>query len=93
MCDKKWMVVETYYKHAEYSAGIIDGAGMLKEYLLDLFSAYNMRESEYEDCYDSDDAVELQNLIDLAVFVGNQRVENQRGWGLREVTEIICKNE
>ena len=76
-----WAVVETYYKHAEYSLLIFKTEKELRNYILKELATY-----EYED--DLDDKG-IDDLIEIVVYIGSNRVEEQMGWGVREIREII----
>ena len=78
--EKMWVVVETYYKHGEYSLFIFKTESELREYILEELITY-----EYEITLDNED---IECLIEIVVQVGNDRVKEQEGWGVREIKKI-----
>ena len=81
---RKWAIVETYYKHGEYALIIIESSSELRAYLDDKLEDYE-DDSDSEEDSDDDD---LEKLIAKVEYLGNERVDNQRGWGVREIREI-----
>lgn len=70
---KKYIIVETYYKRAEYNITILNELetfDLLKEELKD----YNLES--------------LDELISLSIKIGNENVKKENGWGIREIIEF-----
>lgn len=78
-----WAVVSTFYKHAEYELDIIEDDIELRIFLLRKLRDYSNGDSEYAE------SMSLDELIDFVEDAGNTEVEAQRGWGIREVTQIL----
>lgn len=76
-----WICIETYYKHGEYQMHVFYNDSSLKEYLHSKIKQYHL-EKEIDN--DSD----ILYLIDLIERHGNYRVEEQLGWGVREIRYI-----
>ena len=83
-CDRQWVIVETYYKHAEYTLNIIKSDDKLREYLEGKLEEYN---EEYE--IEQSASENLESLIEMVEDMGNRMVESERGWGVREIREIM----
>ena len=83
---RMWAVVETYYKHAEYSLTFIKTEKEMNDFLFAQLIDYKYydRGGSYEGVYELD----LEDLMDLVVELGNERVRRDRGWGVREITEV-----
>jgi uncharacterized protein (DUF608 family) len=73
-----FVVIETYYKHGEYKMETFDDIYSLNEYLLSKLEEYGEKLTEWKEI----------DLIQNVVAIGNWRVENEEGWGVREVREI-----
>ena len=78
----KWAIVRTYYKHAEYELLIVSDES-LRGYLLGELGKY-LDFSEIENVSEKS----MSELIEYAVESGNERVENQSGWGIREIKMV-----
>ena len=83
---RMWAVFETYYKHAEYELKFIKNGKEMNDFLLATLIDYKYYDhgGSYEDVYELD----LEGLMDLVVELGNERVRRDRGWGVREITEV-----
>lgn len=91
-----WIIVETYYKNAEYELIIKRTEEELREYLIKSLTLYKkcISAEDIEDDRDiedimSDDFIKLSTneLITKAVYLGNWNVSNEYGWGIREIRE------
>ena len=80
----RWVVLEMYYKYQEYALRVLSGTKMRK-YLLDELREYKFKMS-HEDALDE---MDLQDLIDLVVELGEDRVKNEQGWGVREINRVL----
>ena len=76
-----WVIVETYYKHAEYNLFIMENDALLTEHLIEKLEEYDNRRDDYSN-------LDLDDLIELAEYIGNERVSSQMGWGIREIRKI-----
>ena len=76
----KWIVVETYYKHGDYSLSTITSEDELRKFILE-----NLLEYGYEYTEENED---IYDLIEKIETLGNQRIKDQSGWGVREIKEI-----
>ena len=74
-----WAVVETYYEHGEYKLTILTGIETLRDFVISELTYYG---AEFD--LDGD----IIDLIELVEEIGTQRVENQEGWGFREIRQI-----
>lgn len=70
-----WAVVETYYKHAQFKLHIFYSDGELCSFL-------------YSEIEDSAMDMGLDDLISKAIEIGNENVDNERGWGIREIVRV-----
>lgn len=68
-----WILVETYYKHAQYQLHIFHSDQELMDFIL----SYNYYEHEV-DIHSHD--LSLDDLIFAAISSGNYNVDNQIGW-------------
>jgi hypothetical protein len=76
--NSKWVLIETYYKHGDYQLHIFNTDEELR-----LFIDQHLEEIHYDDNY-----INLKDLIKKVIEIGQQRIENQEGWGIREVRKI-----
>lgn len=97
-----WVVVQTYYKHAEYSLDIYRSSEELKELLQQELSSYRRNNNEILNksqqmqlaFYTENGTTclgaqpDIDDLIELCVDIGNEIVDAQNGWGVREIVEI-----
>jgi len=84
-----WVLVETYYKHGEYNLKIFNSDSELADYIKEELAAEDDSDSDS----DSEDlppfeSMGLEELIKVGVKLGNERVDNQSGWGIREIRKI-----
>lgn len=79
-----WIVVETYYKRGDYRLFVFDDDSSLKNYLYEQIRYYGIEKNIEEDITSPD----ILYLIDLVETHGTLRVENEEGWGVREIREI-----
>jgi hypothetical protein len=77
-----WAAVETYYKHGEHKLTILYNESSLRNYINNLIEEYNVK------IEDSDDEPDILYLISFIEEIGNYRVENQEGWGVKEIRKI-----
>lgn len=80
----KWAILLTYYKYAEYDLIIIESENKLKEYIVKLLNDYKLMGYGDGACDNKD----TKFLIEEVVKLGNEIVENQTGWGVREIREL-----
>lgn len=99
---RRWVIVRTYYKHAEYDLQIIKSEDELREYLVSVLEEYNEEEMSsltssqlgsrvkvnFEPAYGPVVPEDLEELIENVEELGNRMVEGERGWGIREIREI-----
>ncbi len=78
-----WVIVKKYYKYGDYKLTIIKDDNELKVYIKERLKIYNVDKNEY------DDKCDILYLIDLIERIGNKRVENEDGWGIREI-RYVC---
>lgn len=104
MCIKsrKWLVVETYYKHGEYDITVFNSEIELKKFIwmrLDEYSIDDEQDPDDELEYDEvnyitrkmvkcDMEESLESVVERVVRLGNERVECQKGYGVREIREL-----
>lgn len=74
-----WAVVETYYKHSEFKLHIFYSDMKLYSFL-----ESEIQERIEEKCSD----MELSLLIKRAIEIGEEIVDNEEGWGIREIVEV-----
>lgn len=79
----KYAVVSTYYKYAEYDLQIFQNEEELKDFLEKEIRSYE----EYFPPIDTNDMT-LFELIRATVEFGNMIVEDEKGWGVREIRLI-----
>jgi hypothetical protein len=79
----KYVVVSTYYKHAEYDLQIFQNEEELRDFLEKELRSYE----EYFRPVDTNNMT-LFELIRKTVDLGNIIVEEERGWGVREIRLI-----
>ena len=79
-----WVLVETYYKHGEYNLKIFNSDAELADYIKEELTA----EEDDSDDLPSFESMGLEELIKVGVKLGNERVDNQSGWGIREIRKI-----
>ncbi len=73
-----YAVVSTYYKYGEYKLEICYGDNSLRRYLLDY----------YNRGLDITDSNDIDEIIEEAIRKGEDIIERQAGWGIREVRKI-----
>lgn len=78
-----WAVVDTNYKNGEYELRIFKTRKELEEFLYDKLAEYEGNDYDGKIKYTS-----LKTFIETVVRWGNHRVENQDGWGVREVRKL-----
>ncbi len=78
-----WAIVETYYKHGEYKLIIIQTEDELRNYILEQLKYYEIKLDGDED---------LCVLMDLVLEQGQNRIDEQLGWGVREIRYINLNN-
>jgi hypothetical protein len=83
-----WAVVETYYKHAEYELKIFDCEKLFKNYLEETLSFYRSEYDEDDEDDEDEEMTELHNMMKKVVRIGNKLVDDETGWGVREIREI-----
>jgi hypothetical protein len=76
-----WVAIETYYKHGEYLLHVFYSESSLRDYLYEKLDQYNMKS-------EIDDACDILYLISVIEERGNYRVDEQLGWGVREIRQI-----
>ncbi len=76
-----WIAIETYYKYGEYLLHVFYTDSSLREYLYEKLKQYNMKS-------EIDDTCDILYLIDIIEERGNYRVNEQLGWGVREIRQI-----
>lgn len=76
-----WVVVETYYKYGEYNLHIFYDDSSLRDFIITKLTQYG--KSKLIDNID-----DILYLIDLVEECGNHRVDEQLGWGVREIEKI-----
>lgn len=81
-----WVVVSTYYKHAEYQLDVFKNSEELKSFLKKEVADYQKEPGGAY--YDQDDASDLDDFIELCVEHGSAQIKSEIGWGVREVREI-----
>jgi hypothetical protein len=86
MDEAKWVIVETYYKRAEYKLTIITGINEMLEFLGEKLRDYSGSDDDEED--DDEDYSSLDDMICRVVEKGNTRVSRQWGWGVREICQV-----
>uniref|UniRef100_A0A6C0AGB2 Uncharacterized protein n=1 Tax=viral metagenome TaxID=1070528 RepID=A0A6C0AGB2_9ZZZZ len=71
------IIVQTYYKRAEYEITILNEVETLdffKEELKEELKDHNLES--------------LDELISLSIKIGNENVKKENGWGIREIIEF-----
>lgn len=86
MEEAKWVIVETYYKRAEYKLTIITGINEMLEFLGEKLQEYSESGEDEED--DEEDYSNLDDMVCRVVEKGNKRVSRQGGWGVREIRQL-----
>jgi hypothetical protein len=81
---KTYAVVSTYYKHGEYKLDIFYSEEDLRKFLISQYVIYLYYSYEEDVCNDMD----TKDLIIKVCEKGEEMVNNQIGWGVREVREI-----
>jgi hypothetical protein len=76
-----WVVIETYYKHAEYKVQIFKNDNEVLDYLVQKLMYYS---DHYEHQVDGD-LTDIDFVLEKAIEIGNFLVENEHGWGVRDV--------
>jgi hypothetical protein len=85
-----FVVLETYYKHAEASVEILTGLSSIENYLLNELT--NWGDSfDLEETYESEED-RVYALIEYAIEAGKRRLERQEGWGILSVTKLTVDN-
>lgn len=75
-----FIIVETYYKHGEYKLTILNNENKLHNFIDEKFTDYNIDKNYCN--------LDLDDKIERLIKIGNQRVNNQDGWGVREIRYI-----
>lgn len=91
----KWAIVQTYYKHAEYSLVVKHNDEDLRTFILNTLEEYASRDDDhnYNDYPDYSEH-DLEDLIEIVVRLGNERVcDFQRGWGVREIRDMTAGSD
>jgi hypothetical protein len=78
---ESWLVLETYYKHGDYS---IRNIKSLRSFLIDKCKEYEIKVQI--------DNMHIDDLIDIVIKEGNRRIEEQEGWGVREIINLLNMN-
>lgn len=74
-----YVVLATYYKHARYELETFSDESKLRDYIFDFI------EDEFKGIQSE---ISTDKLIEIAIEIGEQKIENQRGWGIRQVLFI-----
>jgi hypothetical protein len=82
-----WIAIETYYKHGDYQLHVFYDDSSLKSFLFEKIHEYNIEE-EIEEVGEDNCEPDILYLIDLLERHGNYRIEEQLGWGVREIRQI-----
>jgi len=82
------------YKHAEYNLSVLT-EGEFEEYIRRVAKMYI---GEIKDMNEGEDTSDLEDedfdeLVEAVIREGNRRVEEEIGWGLREVRIIEAKEQ
>ncbi len=86
--NSKWIIVETYYKHGEYNLIVLNNNKELYNYLINKLDDYNYKfDYEYYKKACEDEYL-FDELINIVEKIGNERVDSQRGWGVREIRMV-----
>ena len=93
---QNWVIIETYYKYDEYKLNIIDSEQKMRKYLLVKLDTYknDCDEDEKDESYGADvdnddkDNKTIEQLIEKIVKMGNDRVDSEYDWGVREIKKI-----
>jgi hypothetical protein len=79
-----WVVVETYYKHGEYALNIFETREELLRYIYTIATdEYKIKPREWDDLSDDE---QIEHIVEI----GDDRVANQDGWGVREIRYVAC---
>ena len=81
-----FIVLETYYKHAEATIEILYELSSVECYLTDQLRLWG-DSFDPEETYESEED-RVYDLIDYTIKAGNQRLKDQAGWGILSVTEM-----
>lgn len=75
-----YVVVSTYYKHGDYELRVFQHQADLRRFIIEYI--------EHElDEYESSllPKMGIESIVEKAIHIGNRVVDNQDGWGIREV--------
>lgn len=88
-----WIIFETYYKHKEFGVKTMYGKNELKEYLISEIRRYKEYISEETDENFECPKMPLYDLINQAVQLGNEYVQEEYGWGIRQILKLTSESD
>ncbi len=87
-----WVIVETYYKHGEHKLTILYDESSLKEFLYQKIDDYgirkNIEDTEGETEAEGETELDVGYLSTIVEQEGCRRVDEQLGWGVKEIRHI-----
>lgn len=86
-----WSVASRYYKHGEAELMSFKTEDELRKYLEEEIENYSDSDSDSDSDSESEDS-DIEYLIEKAVRLGNETVENERGWGIVAIHKLDFGN-